>query len=223
MYGPNYKGSNDQMNFERFIHLVRTYKNEVKKIPNVSTNRIDDMIAFQKNVESSINQAVLNQQSYSFSVFITSVTLFGFANSKGYADISKQIKKIAEACETRGIFDDDPERYKIALTGYKELFNNTVPYLQKSGSIESTLLYLMSRHKDAAILLHNGEQSLLKVQFLAKNLMAKPDKWIEMNKFCASSYIYPHDTTNLMIVVAMLDLMQRNYLKIKMIFDREAL
>lgn len=222
MYGPNYKGSNDQMNFERFIHLVRTYKNMVKSIPSVSTSRVDDMIAFQNKVEDGINRAVLNQQSYSFSVYITSVTLFAFMNSKGYADISKQVKLISEQCAEKGLFKGEENRYAIALTGFKELFTNTVPYFQKSDSVESSLLYLMSRYKDQSILLHNGEQNLLKVQFLAKNLMAKPDKWIEMNKFCASSYIYPHDSTNLMIVVSMLDLMQRNYLKIKMLFDMEA-
>ena len=102
----------------------------------------------------------------------------------------------------------------------RELFNYTVPFFQKNKTVESTLLYLLSRHKDDSILLHNGEQNLLKVQFLAKNLMLKEDKWIEMNKFCTSSYIYPHDSTQLMVVVAMLDLFQRNYLKIKMMFDR---
>ncbi len=221
MYGPNYKGSNDQMNFERFIHLVRTYKNAVKKITSQNSKRINDVVALQQQIEESINRAVLNQQSYHFAVYVTSITLFAFINSKGYADISKQVKKLAVESEALGVFKDEPGRFAIALTGFKELFSNTVPYLQKSGSIESSLLYLLSRTKDQSILLHNGEQNLLKVQFLAKNLMAKEDKWLEMNKFCASSYIYPHDTTNLMIVVAMLDLMQRNYLKIKMLFDVE--
>lgn len=222
MYGPNYKGSNDQMNFERFIHLVRSYKNAVKKIPNLSTARIDEMIALQDKFEEMINRAVLNHQSYHFSVYVTSITLFAFMRSKGYADIGKQVKALSEECLERGVFKGEEERFSIALTGYKELFGNTVPFFQKSGSVESSFLYLISRYKDQSILNHNGEQNLLKVQFLAKNLMSKPDKWIEMNKFCASSYIYPHDSTNLMIVVAMLDLMQRNYLKIKMLFDTEA-
>ena len=32
MYGPNYRGSNDQMNFEKLIHLVRAYKMEVLNV-----------------------------------------------------------------------------------------------------------------------------------------------------------------------------------------------
>lgn len=220
MYGPNYRGSNDQMNFEKLIHLVRAYKMEVLNIFNYNSNRIEDIIAFQNKVESKISHAVLNQQSYKYTVLMSSMVMFAFINSRGYADISKQVRALSAVLEDKGVFEGEGKRYDITKNGMRELFNYTVPFFQKNKTVESTLLYLLSRHKDDSILLHNGEQNLLKVQFLAKNLMLKEDKWIEMNKFCTSSYIYPHDSTQLMVVVAMLDLFQRNYLKIKMMFDR---
>ena len=219
MYGPNYRGSNDQMNFEKFIHLLRAYKNEMVKISSVNSHRIDDIISFQKNVEEKIAHAVLNQQSFKYNIVMTSLILFSFMNSRGYADISKQAKQLAQELQEKGVFEGEDEQYAIALNGFKELFTHTVPFYQKHHSVESSLLNLMSRHKDHAILLHNGEQSLLKVQFLAKNLMLKEEKWNEMNKFCVSSYIYPNDSTNLMILVFILDFVQRNYLKIKMMFE----
>lgn len=220
MYGPNYRGSNDQMNFEKFIHLVRAYKEEMLNIFNYNSTRIDDIIAFQTKVQDRIAHAVLNQQSYKYTVTMTSLVMFGFINSRGYADISKQIRTLSEQLKEKGVFDDEGKTYDITQNGMRELFNYTVPFFQKHKTIESSLLYLLSRYKDDSIMLHNGEQNLLKVQFLAKNLMLKEDKWIEVNKFCTSSYIYPHDSTHLMSVVAMLDLIQRNYLKIKMMFDR---
>ncbi len=220
MYGPNYRGSNDQMNFERFIHLLRAYKLETANIFNYNSKRIDDVIQFQNKVQDRIAHTVLNQQSYKYTVIMTSLVLFGFRNSRGYADISKQVKTLALELEGRNVFDKDGDRYEITKTGFRELFNYTVPFYNKNHSVEPTFLYLISRQKDMSILTHNGEQSLLKVQFLAKNLMLKPDKWIEMNKFCTSSYIYPHDTSHLLAVVIMLDLMQRNYLKIKMMFEK---
>lgn len=220
MYGPNYRGSNDQMNFEKFIYLVRAYKSEMMNIFNYNSNRIEDIMAFQSKVQDRISHAVLNQQSYKYTVLMSTIVMFGFINSKGYADISKQVKKLSEEFERAGLFENEGKRYDITKNGMRELFNYTVPFYQKHRTVESTILYLLSRHKDDSIKLHNGEQNLLKVQFLAKNLMLKEDKWIEMNKFCTSSYIYPHDSTHLMVSVAMLDLFQRNYLKIKMMFDR---
>ncbi|WZU02916.1 hypothetical protein MGH68_08740 [Erysipelothrix sp. D19-032] len=103
----------------------------------------------------------------------------------------------------------------------REVFNHYVPFLQKNKSITSTLLYIMSRHDDQSIILHNGDQNLLKVQFLSKNLIHKEDKWIELDKFCSSSYIYPYDDTTLLVITCMLDIMQRYYLKIKMLFDTQ--
>lgn len=220
MYGPNYKGSNDQMNFEKFIHLVRTYKKQMLNIFNYNPTRIEDIVTFQRETESKIAHAVLNQQSYKYTVLMSSMVMYSFINSRGYADISKQVKALAEKFQAVGLYNDDPKRYEITLNGMREIFNYTVPFYQKNKSVEASLLYLLSRHKDASIMMHNGEQNLLKVQFLAKNLMLKEDKWVEMNKFCTSAYIYPHDSTNLMVVVVMLDLFQRNYLKIKMMFDR---
>lgn len=221
MYGPNYKGSNDQMNFEKFIHLVRAYKDEVHRIFSVNSNSVLDIYHFQEEVQSKIQRAVLNQQSYQYTVFMTSIVMFGFINSRGYADITKQIKKFAEGFEHHDLLKEDPKRYGIMQNGMREVFNQYVPFLQKNKSIMSTQLYIMSRHDDQAILLHNGEQALLKVQFLSKNLIFKEDKWSELDKFCTSGYIYPHDATTLLAVTCMLDIMQRYYLKIKMLFDTQ--
>ncbi|QIK70423.1 citXG protein [Erysipelothrix sp. HDW6C] len=221
MYGPNYKGSNEQMNFEKFIHLVRTYKDEIHRIFTVNSNSASDIARFQTEVENKIQRAVLNQQSYQYTVFMTSIVMFAFINSRGYADITKQIKKLGESFAQNDLLGEEPQRYDILKNGMREVFNQYVPFLQKSKSITSTLLYIMSRHDDQAILGHNGEQALLKVQFLAKNLIHKEDKWIELDKFCSSIYVYPHDDTTLLVVTSMLDIMQRYYLKIKMLFDTQ--
>lgn len=221
MYGPNFKGSNDQMNFEKFIYLVRAYKQEMKRIFSVNSHNFSDIRNFQNEVDQAIKYSVLNQQSYLYTVFMTSVTLFGFINSRGYADIMKQIKKLGESLKDRDddLLKVDGSRYDIVYSGFREVFNQYVPFLQKNKSIVSTLLFIMSRHDDQSILIHNGEQNLLKTQFLAKNLIMKPDKWEQLDKFCLSSYIYPHDSTTLLAITCMLDLMQRYYLKIKMLFD----
>ena len=221
MYGPNYRGSNEQMNFEKFIHLVRTYKDEMQRIFSVNSTSTVDIARFQNEVETKIQRAVLNQQSYHYTVFITSTVMFAFINSRGYADITKQIKKISEGFTQNNMFSEEPKRYEILNNGMREVFNQYVPFLQKNKSITSTLLYIMSRHDDQAVLMHNGEQALLKTQFLAKNLIFKEDKWAELDNFCASGYIYPHDATTLLAVTCMLDIMQRYYLKIKMLFDTQ--
>lgn len=221
MYGPNFRGSNEQMNFEKFIHLVRVYKEEVPRIFNLSNKHANDLVRFQDDVERKIQRAVLNQQSYQFSIVLTSTIIHSFIHSRGYSDTQKQIKQTAEYYERMDRFGADRSRYRFLNTGMREVFSQYVPFLQKNGDMIATFIYIMSRHDDAAILTHNGEKSLQKVQFLAKNLVSKPDKWQELDRFCASSYIYPHDDTILLGVTAMLDLMQRYYLKIKMLFDSQ--
>lgn len=221
MYGPNYKGSNEQMNFEKFIHLVRAYKSEVGRVFSVNSRSAHDIIKYQNDVESKIRRSVLNQQSYRYTVTMTSIVLFSFINSRGYADITKQVKSLSVLLNNNNYFDDEKARYAILDNGMREVFTHFVPFLQKNKSVISTLLYIMSRYDDNAILVHNGEQALQKVQFLSKNLIHKPDKWIELDRFCSSGYIYPHDDTTLLVVTCMLDIMQRYYLKIKMLFDTQ--
>ncbi|CAM3664802.1 citrate lyase holo-[acyl-carrier protein] synthase [Erysipelothrix urinaevulpis] len=219
MYGPNYRGSNEHMNFEKFIHLVRTYRDETLNIFNYNSKDPESILAFQEMVNQKIKISVLNQESYFYTVFMTSTVLFAFINSRGYADITKQIKKIAVEIEGFTEFENERERYDIAFTGYREAFNHYVPFYQKNRSVISTLLFIMSRYDDYSIVTYNGEKNLMKAQFLAKNLIFKEDKWDELNKFCTSSYLYPHDATTLLVVTCMLDVLQRNYLKIKILFD----
>lgn len=219
MYGPNFKGSNEQMNFEKFVHLIRTYSQEIKKITTIPTTSYQDIKNFQNNTEKKIHHAVLNQQSYTYTIFMTSIVLFAFINSRGYADITNRIKFFSDNLKEDKRLESEINRYDVVNNGMREVFNYYVPFLQKNKSIISTLLYIMSRHDDQSIIHNNGEQNLLKVQFLAKNLINKPNKWDQMDKFCVSSYIYPHDDTTLLAITAMLDIMQRYYLKIKMLFD----
>lgn len=219
MYGPNHRGSNSQMNFEKFIYFLRTYSNELKRITNINANNPQDVMRYQKEIENKIQLAVLNQQSYYYTVYMTSIVLFAFLNSSGYMDVSPQIKKLADAFYPNVQNSDEASRYDISRTGLKEVFTYYVPFLQKNKSTESTLLYILSRYDDVSILTHNGKQNLLKVQFLAKNLVAKEDKWLELDRFCVANSIYPHDSTVLLAITYMLDIIQRNYIKIKMLFD----
>ena len=150
---------------------------------------------------------------------MTSLVLFGFINSSGYSDISPQIKKLADAFYPEVQETTEAARYDISRTGIKEVFNYYVPYYQKNKSTISTLLYIMSRYDDVSVLMHSGKQNLLKLQFLAKNLVHKEDKWEELDQFCISNSIYPHDATVLLTITCMLDVIQRNYIKIKMLLD----
>ena len=219
MFGPNYRGSNEHMNFEKFIHLVRTYKDKTLEIFNYNSKDPESVLAFQEDLNQKIKLSVLNQESYYYTIFMTSMVLFAFINSRGYADITSHIKNMTLELEEYTDFEGERQRYEIAFRGFKEVFNNYVPFYQKHQSIISTLLYIMSRHDDDAVLHFNGEKNLLKLKFLSKNLVFKEDKWDELDKFCTSNYLYPHDDTTLVAVTSMLDILQRNYLKIKILFD----
>lgn len=219
MYGPNFKGSNDQMNFEKFIYFLRAYGNEIRNSSILPNRGFSDIRQFQENTDKKIQQALLNQESYIYIITMTSLILFAFVNSRGYSDISNKIKQVSEKIINDDKLQTYPNRYNITKNGMKEMFNNGVPFLQKNKSIVATLLYILSRNEDQSIMFHNGEQNALKIQFLAKNLIYKPDKWLELDKFCKTHYIYPQDATTLVALTAMLDIMQRYYLKIKMLFD----
>lgn len=219
MFGPNYRGSNEHMNFEKFIHLVRTYKDKTLNIFNYNSKSPKSVYAFQEDLNQQVKLAVLNQESYYYTVFMTSMVLFAFINSRGYADIGAQIKNMSLELENYTNFEGERKRYNIAFKGFKEVFQHYVPFYQKNESIISTLLFIMSRHEDCAVLSFNGEKNLLKLKFLAKNLVFKEDKWDELDKFATTNYLYPHDSTTLLAVTLMLDVLQRNYLKIKILFD----
>lgn len=219
MYGPNDSGYHSQINYERFLHLLRTYREESKRVFNLNANKPSELGRYIKDVETKIQLAVLNQQSYHHMIYLTSLVLFGFIMSRGYNDIQVQVKKITESYLAENPVLKDLERLDVAKTGYKEIFNYYVPFIQKHGSITSTFLYIMSRYHDDSVKIQNGEQNLLKVQFLAKNLVFKEDKWIELDRFNKSNQMYPHDATVVLAITCMLDVIQRNYLKIKMLFD----
>lgn len=220
IYGPNYRGSNEQMNFEKFIHFLKTYQEETLDIFEYNSNDPRSILKFQRELNQKIKQVLLNQDSFYFTIFMTSMVLFSFINSRGFADINKQIQSIFQELKDITEYNgEDKERYEIASTGFKEVFKNYIPFLQKHDSVISTLLYIMSRHDDYSILNFNGDKNLKKVQFLSKNLMFKEEKWIELDKFCRTNYLYPHDATTLLVVTLMLDVLKRNYLKIKILFD----
>lgn len=224
MYGPNYRGSNDQMNFEKFVHLLRTYREEMLHIFEVNPRDPEAIYRFQEEVDRKIKLAVLNQQSYYYTVFMTSVVMFAFINSRGFADMPKQIKDISEGLRDIGAFErkgkcDVETRYDLAFKGFKPVFKDYLPFYQKHESVIATFLHILSRNDDYSVQCFNGEKALLKAQFLAKNLVFKEEKWETLNTFCTSNYLYPHDSTILLAVTVMLDILQRNYLKIKILFD----
>ena len=150
-------------------------------------------------VENKIQLAVLNDNPYYYPIYMTSLVLFGFINSSGYTDISPQIKKLADAFYPTVQETDEADRYDISRTGMKEVFAYYVPYLQKNRSTISTLLYIMSRYDDVSVLLHS--------------------KWQELDQFSVSNGIYPHDATVLLTISCMLDVIQKNYIKIKILLD----
>lgn len=219
LYGPNQRGSNKHMNFKNFIIFLKTYKDEMKKILHVNSRNYLNVRKFQLDVEKKVQLALLSQEPFYFSIHMTSLVLFGFMNSSGYADITNQIKKLADEFMIKHKALDESDRYDVSRTGLKEVFSYYVPFYQKNRAVTPTLLYIMSRYDDQAVNIHNGHQNLLKLQFLAKNLVFKEDKWIELERFATTHSLYPHDSTILLAQTVMLDLMQRNYLKIKMLFD----
>lgn len=219
MYGPNQRGNNKNMNFKNFILLLRTYKNEMKRIFHVNLNDPKDMRRFQKDIENKIQLTLLNQDSFYFTVHMSSMVLFAFMKSVGYSDIAAQIRKIADALEDTHKKADTIARYDIAKSGFKEVFSHYVPYFQEHKSVSATALHIMSRYDDISVIEESGKQNLLKIQFLAKNLMLKEDKWVELEKFCDTHGLYPHDATILLVDTIMLDIIQRNYIKIKMLFN----
>lgn len=219
IYAPNQRGTNRNMNYKNFILLLRTYKNEMKKVFHVNTGDYRDMYRFQKEIEDKIQLSLLTQESFYYLVHMSSLVIFSFIKSAGYSDIPAQIKKITESFEKRHAKLDDVERYEIAKVGFKPVFSHFVPHFQQHHSPVSTMLYILSRYDDVSILQSSGQQNLLKVQFLAKNLMYKEDKWEELEKFSVSLGIYPHDANVLLANTIMLDIMQRNYIKIKMLFS----
>lgn len=219
LYGPNQRGTDKSMNFKNFILLLRTYKNEMRKILTVNTSNYLDIRRFQKDVESKIQLALFTQMPFYYSVHMSSLVLFGFMKSAGYQDIGTQVKILSESFDKKHSKQEDSARYDIARTGFKEIVSHYVPYYNSSQSPMSTMLYIMSRYKDVSICMDSGEQSLLKMQFLAKNLMNKKDKWVELEKFAVSNGVYPQDTTTMLANTVMMDLIQRNYIKIKMLFN----
>ena len=218
-YGPNQRGTNKSMNFKDFILLVRAYKNEMRKILTVNNSNYLDIRRFQKDVEGKIKLALFTQTPFYYTVHMTSITLFAFMKSVGYQDIGTQIRNYAESFDKKHSKLEDSARYDIARSGFKDLMTHFVPYFNDTQDPTSTALYILSRYKDVSVCMNSGEQSLLKMQFLAKNLMKKKDKWEELEKFAVSNGVYPHDTTILLANTIMMDLIHRNYIKIKMLFN----
>ena len=218
MYGPNQRGSNKNMNFKNFILLLRTYKNEMKKVFHVNVNNVRDIHRFQQDIEKKIQLGLLTQDSFYYSVHMSSLVLFSFIKSAGFSDITKQIKAYGEEFEKIYQKQENPKRYEVTKTGFKPLFSHFIQHFQEHDSATSTMLYILSRYDDQSILDLNGKQNLLKMQFLAKNLVLKQDKWEELEKFAVSLGVYPHDSSVLLANTIMLDIIQRNYIKIKMLF-----
>lgn len=212
---PNHSGLNQQMNFEKFIHLLRTFKEEIPDVLLVNSHDKKDIEKYQDRIETGIQHSLLSQNSFHYPVYMVTITILSFLKSSGFRDITNQVKALH-----KNLGPKLPEkRYVLAETGFKELFNHYLPFYQKHKSVEATLLFILSRYDDYSIYEESGEKNLLKMQFLAKNLMLKEDKWQELHQFSISNGIYPHDGTILLALTIMLDLMQRNYLKIKMTIE----
>lgn len=218
MYGPNQRGTNKNMNFKNFILLLRTYKNEMKKVFHVNVNNVRDINRFQEEIEKKIQLSLLTQENFYYSVHMSSLVLFAFIKSAGFSDITRQIKTYGDEFDKIYQKRENPKRYDITKTGFKPLFSHFIAHFNEHDSATSTMLYILSRYDDQSILNTSGKQNLLKMQFLSKNLVLKNEKWEELEKFAVSLGVYPHDSSILLANTIMLDIIQRNYIKIKMLF-----
>lgn len=218
VFGPNHRGMDPQMNFEKFIYVLRVYYKEVSKMTRTNLNNEKSMVYFQKNIEKAMQQELLTQKSFQYSVYMTTTILYAFLNSSGYKDILIQIKNLHKNLKN-SLPKDSLDRYKIFDTGFKDGFTHYIPFYQKNKSVEGAFMNILSRYDDASIITDSGKQNLMKVQFLAKNLKLKEDKWIELHRFCISTGIYPYDSTIVLANTMILDLIQRNYLKIKIALE----
>src|SRR5699024_6070759 len=156
-----------------------------------------DIRRFQKDVENKIQLSLLNQETFYYMVHMSSLVIFAFIKSAGYSDIANQIRKLSEQFNEKHDQLDDYKRYDIAKSGFKDVFSHFVPHFQEHKSPTATMLHILSRYDDYSIKIKNGEQNLLKIQFLAKNLVLKEDKWEEHEKFRVSHGIHPHESTKL--------------------------
>ncbi|HLV49775.1 MAG TPA: citXG protein [Erysipelothrix sp.] len=221
VYGPNHSGLDPQMNFEKFIYMLRTFYKNASKIRLTNLNSPRSIVDLQNRIESEIQHSLLSQRSFHYPIYMSTITLMALMKSNGYKDITKQIKQIASdtAFSFESLKKQEVLRYDIAKTGFKLLFNYFIPFYQKNDSIEATLFQILSRYDDQSIVRDSGESNLLKVKFLAKNLMLKEDKWIELHRFCLTNNVEVFDATIVLANTIMLDLIQRNYLKIKMTLE----
>lgn len=221
VYGPNHSDVNFQMNYERFIYLLRAFQKNVSKILSFNLNSAKNILDLQNKIESEIQHTLLSQSSFQYPIFMSTLVLIGLVKSSGYRDITHQIKRVYESLKgSLGKLNTlELKRYAICESGMRPLFHNFIPFYQKNHSVEATLLYIISRYDDYSIIIKSEKTNLLKAQFLAKNLVHKEEKWIEMHQFNIQNGIAPYDSTIHLANTIILDLIQRNYLKIKLALE----
>lgn len=220
MYGAASQGNDTRMNFNKFVDYVMKLKQQMSHISLLENRQIKEVIAFENECEMALQQAMLSRQNHMFPIRLLTILLIATWRSERYNDIAKHSAVIGlEHFEQGAIEATEVARYTLCKNGFKDMFGYYVPYMEKSGSTIQTFIYILSRHDDAYVIKTSREESLQKIQFLCKNLVDKPDKWEELNRFAQGLGIVPKDTTNILMITSMMVFVRRHFQSIKETID----
>lgn len=219
-HGPNVSGIYKQINYQQFLKVIEVLRSDLATLLTINTYDLNAVLEIQFMIEEKMRKAIHQQRIGFYFVFLIMMTLTGFVNSRSFQDMSFQIKSLyVNLYETKRFMEniegEDSLRYYSAKNGFKEGFGLYLNYYQKHREVIPTLLYIISKNEDQSIIESVGYQTLQKTQFLAKNLVNKPDRWAEFDKWCLVNRVSPYDSTQILAIVVSLDMFQRNYAKIK--------
>ncbi len=209
------------LNFNQFIKVIEVIRNELKHLFQTNTYQLHDVLTIHRNIEESLRKALHTQRPHFYMIFLIVMVMSGFQNSRSFQDMSFQIKSLYvnlydDELYKKYLLENDSLRYYTAKNGFKEGFGLYLNFFQKNRESIPALLYILSKNEDQYIIDTAGYQALQKAQFLAKNLISKPDHWEEFDHWCRSNRVAPYDTTQVLASVVMLDFIQRNFSRIKM-------
>lgn len=220
-HGPNYSSNYYGINYNQFLTVLEVLRDALKPLIGINTFSLQEVLIFQQSVEDRLRVALHTQRPNFYFMFIMTMIVCGFVNSRSFVDMTFQIKSLYLSLYEIDVFskfvkNEDSVRYYVAKNGFKEGFGLYLNFFQKNHEIIPTLLYIISKNEDQSIVDMAGYQSLQKAQFLAKNLIQKKDHWDEFDQWCHANHLAPYDSTQILAAIVSLDYFQRYFSKIKL-------
>ncbi|MDL2211344.1 citrate lyase holo-[acyl-carrier protein] synthase [Erysipelotrichaceae bacterium OttesenSCG-928-M19] len=199
----NSNGAHKDMDKFTFINSIEAIYEMFNDLEKIDTTDFKQLRTLGYNIEKAMFKRTNNINTYKGAIFSLLLFLAAYKNVKTLNKMSSEIQRL-----TKNIYNDFKESAyqnnygvkiyhhyqiagirKVAFDGYPLLFNEYLPFYQRTLDNNQTFLLIISSLDDTTIVKRAGYNKLLEIKEYATNIIEDETRYLEFDKYCLNNGI----------------------------------